>query len=177
MPEPDKPVSLSADALFDFDSATLKPEGIEAIDALAARLKRLSAIDNVGVTGYTDRFGTVAHNRDLSRRRAQAVADALKDRGVNPARFDVRGAGASAPVAICPGAKSAAVIACLAPNRRVELRVSGQMASAAPAVSPAAGTQSRQAQPQAQAVQLEQPLQRQQLQLPPQTLQRPAAQP
>ncbi|AXF02752.1 OmpA family protein [Paraburkholderia hospita] len=181
------PISLSADALFDFDSAKLKADGTTAIDALATDLKRAQSIDVVTVIGYTDRFGSVAHNRDLSRRRAQAVADALKERGLNPARFDVRGAGSAAPIATCPGRKSAAVIACLAPNRRVEIRVSGQSVSAGPAApaAPAAPQSPRpqqmkqeQAQPQAQQLQLQQlqqPPQRQQWQMP-QSLQKAPAQ-
>jgi OmpA-OmpF porin, OOP family len=135
-PLPDKPISLSADALFDFDSAKLKPEGIASIEALASGMKRAKAVDVVTVIGYTDRFGSVAHNRDLSRRRAQAVADELKQRGVNPEHFDVRGAGSTAPVAMCPGPKKPSVIACLAPNRRVEIRVSGTSAAAAGARGP-----------------------------------------
>ncbi|GJH01760.1 OmpA family protein [Paraburkholderia terrae] len=181
------PISLSADALFDFDSAKLKPDGISAIDALATDLKRVQSVDVVTVIGYTDRFGSVAHNRDLSRRRAQAVADALKERGLNPARFDVRGAGSTAPIATCPGRKSAAVIACLAPNRRVEIRVSGQSVSAVPAASAAPQSprpkQMKQEQPlqqsqsqQPQLQQLQQPPQRQQWQLVPQSLQKPPAQ-
>jgi OOP family OmpA-OmpF porin len=181
------PISLSADALFDFDSAKLKPDGITAIDALATDLKRVQSVDVVTVIGYTDRFGSVAHNRDLSRRRAQAVADALKERGLNPARFDVRGAGSTAPIATCPGRKSAAVIACLAPNRRVEIRVSGQSVSAVPAASAAPQSprpqQVKQEQPlqqsqsqQPQLQQLQQPPQRQQWQLVPQSLQKPPAQ-
>ncbi|BCZ79545.1 OmpA family protein [Paraburkholderia terrae] len=182
------PISLSADALFDFDSAKLKADGAIAIDALATDLKRAQSIDVVTVIGYTDRFGSVAHNRDLSRRRAQAVADALQERGLNPARFDVRGAGSTAPIATCPGRKSAAVIACLAPNRRVEIRVSGQSVSAVPA-APAVPQSPRpqqikqeqaqpQVQPQAQRLQLQQlqqPPQRQQWQMP-QSLQKPPAQ-
>ena len=174
------PISLSADALFDFDSAKLKPDGITAVDALATDLKRAQSIDVVTVIGYTDRFGSAARNRDLSRRRAQAVADALKERGLNPARFDVRGAGSTAPIATCPGRKSAAVIACLAPNRRVEIRVSGQSVSAVPA-APAAPQSPRPQQmkqeqqqqslqqsqsQQLQLQQLQQPPQRQQWQMP-----------
>jgi len=183
------PISLSADALFDFDSAKLKADGTTAIDTLATDLKRAQSIDVVTVIGYTDRFGSVAHNRDLSRRRAQAVADALKERGLNPARFDVRGAGSTAPIATCPGRKSAAVIACLAPNRRVEIRVSGQSVSAVPAApaTPSAPQSPRpqqmkqeqaQQQPQSQQLQLQQlqqPPQRQQWQMP-QSLQKPPVQ-
>ncbi|HWT36314.1 MAG TPA: OmpA family protein [Paraburkholderia sp.] len=161
VPLPDRPISLSADALFDFDSAKLKPEGMAAVDELASNLKRAKTIDVITVLGYTDRFGSVAHNRDLSRRRAQAVADALKQRGVEPVHFDVRGAGSTAPVVMCPGPKKAAVIACLAPNRRVEIRVSAQAAASVPdpgmqrVVQPA---QALQATPRAQLQPQQQPL-------------------
>ncbi|MBP0592548.1 OmpA family protein [Paraburkholderia sp. LEh10] len=155
-PLPDKPISLSADALFDFDSAKLKPDGIDAIDQIASGLNRAKSIDVVTVIGYTDRFGSVAHNRDLSRRRAQAVADELKKRGVNPEHFDVRGAGSTAPVAMCPGPKKPAVIACLAPNRRVEIRVSAMSV----ADSPGAAAQ-RQVQQQSMQVQQQTGVQRQ----------------
>ncbi|MEM5436043.1 OmpA family protein [Paraburkholderia diazotrophica] len=129
----DKPAALSTDALFDFDSATLTHNGNAALDELASKLKQARSIDAVTLTGYTDRFGTVEHNRDLSSRRAQSVADALKQRGVSAARLDVRGAGSTAPVATCPGPKTFAVIACLAPNRRVEVRVSARIAQPAAA--------------------------------------------
>ncbi|SIT47116.1 OmpA/MotB domain-containing protein [Paraburkholderia piptadeniae] len=142
----EKPVALSTDALFDFDSATLTPNGKAALDTLASKLRQARAIDAVAVTGYTDRFGSVEHNRDLSSRRAQSVADALRERGVNAARFDVRGAGSVAPVATCPGPKTSAVIACLAPNRRVEVRVSALVAQ--PAAAQRQGPQPEQPQPQ-----------------------------
>ena len=121
----DKPVTLAADALFDFDSATLKAAGGEAMIRLAHTLQKVGAIEAVTVVGYTDRFGSVTHNRELSQRRAQVVADALKAQGVTPTRFEVRGAGASELLASCPGRASPAVIACLAPDRRVEIRVVG----------------------------------------------------
>ncbi|MEX3931862.1 OmpA family protein [Paraburkholderia phymatum] len=142
----EKPVALSADALFDFDSAMLTRNGNAALDTLASKLKRARTIDAVTVTGYADRFGSVEHNRDLSSRRAQSVADALKERGVSAARFDVRGAGSAAPVATCPGPKTPAVIACLAPNRRVEVRVSALVAQ--PAAAQRQEPQPEQPQPQ-----------------------------
>ncbi|MEM5386320.1 OmpA family protein [Paraburkholderia phymatum] len=148
----EKPVALSTDALFDFDSAMLTRNGNAALDDLASKLKQVRSIDAVTLTGYTDRFGSVEHNRDLSARRAQSVADGLKRRGVSAARFDVRGAGSTAPVATCPGAKTPAVIACLAPNRRVEVRVSALVAqpAAAPRQAPQVQPQQTQQQPQRQ---------------------------
>ena len=66
-----KPVSLSADALFDFDSAVLKPEGKETVDGLAQRVRDSHVkLHLLKVDGYTDRFGSAAHNEKLSQQRA-----------------------------------------------------------------------------------------------------------
>ena len=118
------------DKMNSLDSAKLKSDGLAAVDTLADSLKKSDAIDVVTVIGYTDRFGSAAHNRDPSRRRAQAVTEELVARGAKAVHFDVRGAGSSAPLATCPGPKSAAVIACLAPNRRVEIRVAASFSPA-----------------------------------------------
>ncbi|WP_322034176.1 OmpA family protein [Paraburkholderia sp. J76] len=118
-----KPVRLSADALFDFDSAVLKPEGHREVELLAQQVRDSGAkLHVLKIDGYTDRFGSAAHNKALSLRRAQAVEKALEGSGVTADRFDVNGLGAAAPVKSCAGRKAtAAVIACLAPNRRVEI--------------------------------------------------------
>lgn len=118
-----KPVSLSADALFDFDSAVLKPEGHREIELLAQQVRDSRVELNVlKIDGYTDRFGSAAHNETLSLHRAQAVKQAMEAQGVTAARFEVNGRGAADPVKSCAGKKAtAAVIACLAPNRRVEI--------------------------------------------------------
>lgn len=72
--------------------------------------------------GYTDRFGSMAHNKTLSLQRAQAVRKELEAQGVTAERFDVNGLGSAAPVKLCAGKKATqAVVACLAPNRRVEI--------------------------------------------------------
>lgn len=54
---------------------------------------------SVVLTGHTDAVGTVATNLALSTAQAQLVADALVERGTDPERIDVRGAGESQPVA------------------------------------------------------------------------------
>jgi OmpA-OmpF porin, OOP family len=120
---PAKPISLSADALFDFDSAALKPEGQRQVALLAQQWRDSGAtIGLLTITGYTDRFGSVAHNLELSQRRAQAVGSALQSLGVRAQRIEIKGLGAAKPVQTCPGKKATpSVIACLAPNRRVEI--------------------------------------------------------
>lgn len=118
-----KPVSLSADALFDFDSAELKPEGHREVELLAQQIRDSGVkLNALTITGYTDRFGSAAHNARLSKQRALAVMTALEARGVSAARIEADGRGAANPVKMCPGKKAtASVIACLAPNRRVEI--------------------------------------------------------
>ena len=61
--------TLSADALFDFDKATLKPEGRRKLEELADAL-RGTQHDTILATGHTDRIGNVRYNQRLSERRA-----------------------------------------------------------------------------------------------------------
>jgi len=121
------PITLSADALFAFDSATLTEAGHAAVVQLAERVKPL-AIGRLQVIGYTDRIGPDAYNLALSRRRAEAVAHALTQAGVHTRDVQIEGRGAAQPVVVCPGPKSADVIACLAPNRRVSVTVLDEQA-------------------------------------------------
>jgi OmpA-OmpF porin, OOP family len=118
-----KPISLSADALFDFDSAVMKPEGHRQVELLAQQWRASGAdINALAIVGYTDRFGSNDHNLVLSQQRALAVATALKLQGVRAKRVDIKGLGAANPVQSCAGKKATpSVIACLAPNRRVEI--------------------------------------------------------
>jgi OmpA-OmpF porin, OOP family len=82
------------------------------------------------VQGHADRIGTTAYNQTLSLDRAEAVKAYL----VNTARLDgakitTSGMSESQPVTVpdaCKGAVSASVIACLQPNRRVAIEVSGK---------------------------------------------------
>src|SRR5690349_4551886 len=65
-------VTFNADVLFDFDSATLKPEGRAKLDDLASRVKGIN-LEVVIAVGYTDRIGSNAYNQHLSVRRAEAI--------------------------------------------------------------------------------------------------------
>ncbi|WP_321815920.1 MULTISPECIES: OmpA family protein [unclassified Paraburkholderia] len=114
---------VSADALFDFDSAVLKPEGQRMVGALAQQIRDSGVkLKVLRIDGYTDRFGSVAHNSKLSLQRAQAVEKAFQEEGIAPERFETYGRGAVEAVKVCPGAKATpAVVACLAPNRRVKI--------------------------------------------------------
>jgi len=118
-------VTYQADTLFDFDKAILKPAGKEKLDELAARIEALN-LEVVVATGYTDRIGTVAYNDRLSMRRAQAVKAYLVSKGVPADRIYTEGKGKRNPVTTgCNQKNRKALIACLAPDRRVEVEVVG----------------------------------------------------
>jgi outer membrane protein OmpA-like peptidoglycan-associated protein len=100
---------------FDTDSDKLKPESDAALKEVARLMKEQSAL-KVFIVGHTDMTGSFEHNLDLSRRRAQAVADALARRfGVDAARVAAHGVGPLAPVASNESQQGKAL------NRRVEL--------------------------------------------------------
>lgn len=120
-------ISFSGDVLFAFDKSVLKPEGKAVLDALASQLEG-ATYDNILVTGHTDRFGSNAYNQKLSERRANTVKDYLAGKNVQAGRIDAEGRGETQPVTKageCKGAKSAKVIACLQPDRRVDVEMKG----------------------------------------------------
>lgn len=121
-----KPVhhDLSAESLFAFGSATLLPDGVRQIQSLSANLKADGVSDkHIMVTGHTDRVGSKTANNTLSLARADSVKKILVDSGVPASIIETRGLGDSEPRTYCPGATSQAVIACLAPNRRISVDV------------------------------------------------------
>ena len=122
-------VNLSADSLFGFDSAVVNARGRTALDALAANLRGVQ-YEAIQVTGHTDRLGKPAYNEALSSRRANAVSEYLvQSGGIARDRVSAAGAGETRPVtqaADCRGASATpALIACLQPDRRVEIEVHG----------------------------------------------------
>jgi OmpA-OmpF porin, OOP family len=122
-------VSFSADALFDFDKSTLKPEGKRSLDKFAADL-RGTRFDVIKVTGHTDRLGSASYNMTLSTKRAEAVSNYLVDPAAIPvSRISATGVGESAPTTRpddCKGAQATkTLIACLQPDRRVDVEVTG----------------------------------------------------
>ena len=95
-------VTFSADTLFNFDRATLKPEGQAVLDDL------------------------------VSQRRADAVKAYLVQKGVDAALIKTEGKGSADPVVNCPNPSKAgqiknfrALVDCLQPNRRAVVEVVG----------------------------------------------------
>lgn len=118
-----KPFSLSGDVGFEFDSAVLTPAGHEAIREVAAELRTAGQIDWVRVSGHTDRLGSAAYNQRLSQQRAESVARALAENGVPAGTIQAVGYGKQQPRVQCSDSNRNALIACLAPNRRVDIEV------------------------------------------------------
>jgi outer membrane protein OmpA-like peptidoglycan-associated protein len=83
---------------FGHDSADLLPASAPVLDALYRGLSADPA-GHVSITGHTSSEGTEAYNEELSMRRAQAVVDALVDRGIERSRLGAAGRGEAEPIA------------------------------------------------------------------------------
>ena len=132
-PPPPKPVqvqkiTLDSKALFDFDKADLRPEGKTAIDSQVVGKLTNVKLEIVLVTGHTDRLGSDSHNQKLSERRADAVRDYLVTKGVPRDKIETIGMGKKQPLVQCEQKNLKDLIACLQPNRRVDVEAKGESA-------------------------------------------------
>ena len=138
-------ITLASKALFDFDKAVLKPEGKAAIDSEIISKLSQRAEARAGARHRPHRpHRLAAYNQKLSERRADAVRDYLVSKGVPRDKIETLGMGKTQPVpgVVCNQKALKELIACLAPNRRVEVEVKGEASSSAkprpaPAKSPA----------------------------------------
>lgn len=125
----EKNFALNSDVLFAFGKDTLKPEGVAALNGLYQQIVEFQPKDgNAVVVGYTDRIGSDAYNQKLSEARARTVANFLVSKGMAASKVAIEGRGEANPVTgtKCNGVTAKAqLISCLAPDRRVEVRVSG----------------------------------------------------
>lgn len=109
-------VTYAADAFFDFDKATLKPEGKAKLDEIVAGLQNMD-VEVVVAVGHTDSIGTEAYNLKLSERRAEAVKAYLVSKGVDPQKVYTEGKGEAQPIGNNKTREGRAK------NRRVEIEV------------------------------------------------------
>lgn len=129
-------VSLSSEFLFGFDKYNLRPEAIQTLNGLVTRLNG-KEVQAARIEGHTDFMGTEKYNQALSERRAQTVANYLVSQGVPAAKLSAVGLGESqarmtascqAEVAklgkkVSAAKKRAALIACIEPDRRVDVQI------------------------------------------------------
>ncbi len=125
-PPPPEKLTFSADALFDFDSDVLKPNGKVALDEFVRGLEGIN-YDVIVAVGHADRIGNPDYNQKLSVRRAESVKSYLVSRGVEGGRIFTDGKGETQPVTgdTCQGKGGKALKECLRPDRRVEVEVAG----------------------------------------------------
>lgn len=117
--------TVEADALFAFDSYNLSPAGQQRLTEIANELRGFAELNAITVEGHTDRIGSDAYNQRLSQNRANVVRNYLVQQGVPSHLITAQGYGKTRPVKSCDGVGRGELIACLAPNRRVEVRVDG----------------------------------------------------
>jgi OOP family OmpA-OmpF porin len=146
-------VSLSTDVLFGFNKAELTPAGQQKLDELAKSAQGAN-VEQVVLTGHADRIGSEEYNKELSEKRAQAVADFLAQNGVDQSRLKVEGRGEAEPVTgnqcqkMGPESnKNQKLISCLQPDRRVDAALLGSRESnaasgSAPSATGSTGTSS-----------------------------------
>ena len=121
------PLNLQWTGQFPLNSAELSAEARAALDRdVLSKLANAGEIGHIGVRGHTDELGSDEYNQWLSEKRATAVRDYLVEKGIDPSRIEVVGLGKAASVKVCQAAKGAALVDCLAPNRRVELAITAQ---------------------------------------------------
>ena len=118
MPPPPAPVVPSEQAFivfFEFDKSSLTPDGRQVVDSAASAFKQ--GRSNVAIAGYTDLAGSQQYNLALSKRRADAVKDALVRDGVPASAIDESWHGKENPrVPTANGVREPQ-------NRRVEIRM------------------------------------------------------
>jgi outer membrane protein OmpA-like peptidoglycan-associated protein len=117
------------EVLFGFDRAELDGEGRKRLDDLAQALLGSAFPRSVLIIGHADRLGSAAYNEQLSARRAQAVRDALIEKGVPARLLRVHSKGDSVPLtagrcgAVGGAEAKQTLIACLQPDRRAEIEL------------------------------------------------------
>jgi outer membrane protein OmpA-like peptidoglycan-associated protein len=106
--------TFKSDLFFDVNSAVIKPGGYAELDRVANVLSQYPQT-MIRVEGHTDLTGSEQYNMELSERRANAVKNALNQKGIDPARISSVGMGECCPVSSDH-----------ASNRRVSIVLTGQ---------------------------------------------------
>ena len=109
-------ITFSSGIMFDVERAVLKDQYTGELSELSKILNKYEDT-NILLEGHTDSTGSEEYNLDLSKKRAQSVANYLATQNVNPTRFTIMGYGESQPIA------SNETVEGRAQNRRVEVAI------------------------------------------------------
>ena len=117
----DKPGSGPGGAVFEYDSAELRPAAKETLNKLGTLIDRIprNRLPNSTfvIEGYTDSFGSPDYNLKLSQARAEAVKTWLVQvMEIDPSKIQTKGFGSSRLIIPASGTREEQ-----APNRRVEI--------------------------------------------------------
>lgn len=127
---PTEVIELSADALFKFDKSSINdllPKGKVELNHVISQLKNnYVTINQIDITGHTDRLGSEQYNYRLGMQRAETIRDYLRSNGIQ-STMNVSSQGESKPVTTsCTDTNGKqALRACLQPDRRVTLNLIG----------------------------------------------------
>lgn len=120
----DTTVTLGGDALFGANKSMLSDDARSKIEQdIMNRIEGCVSLDSVSITGHADRLESGA--QALSLRRAEAVKEQLVRKGLARTKVQTMGMAAAAPAKFCSEEKGAALVECLAPNRRVSIDIQG----------------------------------------------------
>ena len=109
-------VTFNSGILFDTNKSDLKAASKSELNEFANKMSDMVDTD-ITIYGHTDSSGNDAINQPLSEKRAQSVADYLKNCGISSSRMTVEGKSSSMPVA------DNATKEGKAQNRRVEIYI------------------------------------------------------
>jgi len=109
-------VTMTGDTGFNTNSSEIKPGFHTTMDKIADVVARYGKT-TLTVAGHTDDVGSAQYNQQLSERRAQAVAQYLESKRVQPVRLAIVGKGESMPITSNTSESGRAE------NRRVEIYV------------------------------------------------------
>lgn len=137
-----KVITIFAKSLFEFNKADLNTAAKAEIDKeVIAKLGDTSKIKLTLVGGHTDSMGSVAFNKKLSEKRAQAVKAYLVSKGMDGKKIKAVGYGSTQPAKDAPQCDSKLprnkLIECLEPHRRVTVEIQTAESASAPAAAPA----------------------------------------
>jgi len=117
--KPMRTVTVGGDAFFDTNKATFRKEAQPELEKFSERIRRVTSVEAVQITGHTDNTGASDYNQKLSEQRAATVKDFLVKNGVDPSKITILGKGQSSPIADNATSEGRAK------NRRVEVMVKG----------------------------------------------------
>jgi outer membrane protein OmpA-like peptidoglycan-associated protein len=109
-------LNMPSNITFDVDRAEVKPDFYDTLESVGLVLAEYNQ-SYIDVLGHTDSDGADDYNFDLSRRRANSVAQYLVSQQLDPNRFSVEGRGEREPIASNSSASGKSR------NRRVEITI------------------------------------------------------